>query len=109
MQDFTEENEPLKRCPFCGGEALIDNQYGSVRNFYAIQCGSCLNATMYHTDLESAVKAWNRRYDADERLIAHATEMYELLRSVLNADNDNLDPDLIGDIMYCLKEIDGRW
>ena len=108
MPDFSQENEQLKRCPFCGGKAMIHQPFDD-RQYYYVMCTSCYNLTACSTNLEILINAWNRRYDADERLIAHATEMYELLRSVLNADNDNLDPDLIGDIMYCLKEIDGRW
>ncbi len=49
-----------------------------------------------------------REGEANARLIAHAPEMYGYLVQVVN-DYD-LDPDLEGDIMWMLKEINGgQW
>lgn len=49
----------LKRCPFCGGEAiLLSNFWGAE---YFIECRVCTVETApYDTEAEAA-DAWNRR------------------------------------------------
>ena len=52
--------EELKRCPFCGGEAVIRHGMISDDNIYmeCVECGSC--SGIFHTEAE-AIAAWNRR------------------------------------------------
>ena len=57
----------LKPCPFCGGEAYIDNNRYEVRNktllgiTYFVRCSKCqVESFEYHSKAD-AVKAWNRR------------------------------------------------
>ena len=69
-----------------------------------------LNSGHYvvYTDADNCTVAdcLNRKdSEANARLIAHAPEMYGYLVQVLN-DYD-LDPDLEGDIMWMLKDING--
>ena len=44
---------------------------------------------------------------ANARLIAHAPEMYQLLVKILNDEQSEIDPDIEGDVMWVLKEING--
>lgn len=59
--------DKLKRCPFCGGEALLE-PYRARKGYEAsIQCNQCLcsmSTITYdeeETAIEDVVKAWNRR------------------------------------------------
>ena len=61
-------SEELKPCPFCGGEARIDNE---GTDFYAIFCDKCGTLTSFAKDSnfdgsdfytkEQVISAWNRR------------------------------------------------
>lgn len=50
-------NIPLKKCPFCGGEAKF------VKTDIAeyVQCTRCKAKTGAISSFEEAAKAWNRR------------------------------------------------
>lgn len=54
-------NEELKPCPFCGGEAEIveDRLYGE--DYYAGRCRSCAATSIFEFTKEEAIAAWNRR------------------------------------------------
>lgn len=58
--------QKLKPCPFCGGEAIIiheafrKNIYGVDVIGTAIGCDNC-NAQMFYRDKEEAIEAWNKR------------------------------------------------
>lgn len=59
-----EECEAPKPCPFCGGEAETGR---IVSTLWIIGCntpmcyGNINHLTMYFTEKEDAIKAWNRR------------------------------------------------
>lgn len=54
-------NEDLKPCPFCGGEActLIDEEGYTPQ--YSVQCQSCKIETLAFDERAEAIAAWNRR------------------------------------------------
>lgn len=53
----------LKPCPFCGGQAVVQEMHYSMlqsENFVkCINCGA--ESSRYYDDIHSAIKAWNRR------------------------------------------------
>ncbi len=51
--------EELKRCPFCGGRAVIAKEM-SLFSVGCMLCGANVGATI---NKETAIKAWNRRKD----------------------------------------------
>lgn len=54
----------LKPCPFCGGEANIqeDNLFGTFIPY----CPNCLTQKGRFSSRESAIEAWNRREPMDK-------------------------------------------
>ena len=61
-----ENDSGLKRCPFCGGNAIIDD---CGDNRYFVRCERCKVAQDYlYRTKKSASSAWNRRHtDGVER------------------------------------------
>jgi Lar family restriction alleviation protein len=57
------ENELLKPCPFCGGEAFIFSitQYFGDRAIFAVVCENCNASSKSKSKEEYAINAWNRR------------------------------------------------
>ena len=58
----------LKRCPFCGGKAVI--VHDDKANGYYITCSNgtecwIVPRTSLYTGLETAIEAWNRRVTDD--------------------------------------------
>ena len=60
MQNKTPK---LKRCPFCGGEACMqEHVFVGYRSTYGIVCLDCCCETRQFYDTETeAAEAWNRR------------------------------------------------
>lgn len=52
------EETKLKPCPFCGGEAIIDDWYVNV----LVKCKICENRTDEYKTKDKAIKAWNTRH-----------------------------------------------
>ena len=53
----------LKRCPFCGGEAGIDeDKYECEVNYYA-SCSKCVAETGSNETKSEAIDCWNKRVD----------------------------------------------
>ena len=56
----------LRKCPFCGGEAIIvyeatrKNVYGETIKGTAIGCRNC-ECQMFYRNRELAIEAWNKR------------------------------------------------
>jgi len=55
--------EELKRCPFCGGKAIIKKARGYTG--YYVACGNALcfvlSVTRMEDSKDAAIAAWNRR------------------------------------------------
>lgn len=49
----------LKKCPFCGGEAKLYEDY--MGHAYVVQCGRCGIGTLHEVTPEKAAKKWNKR------------------------------------------------
>jgi Lar family restriction alleviation protein len=61
-----EPDEPLKECPFCGSDALLEEQeVHSGRIFaaktYAVRCRGCAASGPWQKNPEGPVRAWNKR------------------------------------------------
>lgn len=56
--------DKLKRCPFCGGYAVIEF-VGRYECF--VRCNRCKIEQPLYKSKYSAIKAWNRRRDDNER------------------------------------------
>lgn len=76
----------LKPCPFCGGEANIqeDNLFGTFIPY----CPNCLTQKGRFSSRESAIEAWNRREPMDkivEQLeeAPHADELWVWLEDAI--------------------------
>lgn len=57
-----------KRCPFCGGEVYIAEEWAdAVSSFFTFCCDACgMYCTQnYHVSKAEAIEAWNRRIDDD--------------------------------------------
>ena len=63
----------LKPCPFCGGEANIqeDNLFGT----FVPYCPNCLTQKGRFASRESAIEAWNRREPIDRIIEKLEAEM----------------------------------
>lgn len=59
---FKETYEPagLKPCPFCGGEAVLEERAGHISYVW---CKDCYSGTGNHVQESQAVKAWNTRVE----------------------------------------------
>ena len=54
-------NEQLKSCPFCGGQAYLKERYhGDNEKYYAF-CSGCYTETFEYKNVHDAVEAWNKR------------------------------------------------
>jgi len=54
------DNE-LKSCPFCGGEAETVDWDNHYYQFFFVRCKTCKSQTKLFSYIEEAIKAWNRR------------------------------------------------
>ena len=54
-------NEDLKPCPFCGGEAELVKAHFFGGDLYAGRCGNCAATSEFEATKEEAVDKWNRR------------------------------------------------
>ena len=50
--------EELKKCPFCGGEAILEGTY-----MFDVICTKCGVRTSWYKTKEEAIEAWNRRVE----------------------------------------------
>ena len=57
--------EKLKRCPFCGGEARMQEHvfvgYSSTWGVVCLDC--CAETKQFYKNSQEAAEAWNRRAD----------------------------------------------
>lgn len=59
-------NEKLKPCPFCGGEAVLENaeQYTTCKGWnsvYGVECQNCSVQTRGFLTRQEAINSWNTR------------------------------------------------
>lgn len=54
------EKNKLLSCPFCGGNAQLNEYYGHESTHFVVRCIAC-EAQIYNTDKAKAIEAWNRR------------------------------------------------
>lgn len=63
--DMREEEELLKKCPFCGGSAALYSREEWAVRFNEVKCNKCgasiVRTTKYSHTYDSVVEAWNRR------------------------------------------------
>lgn len=57
-----ENKKEVKRCPHCGGRAVIAMLQRRYFEFYQVQCSHCGCQTGEYPDPEEAVKQWNQRF-----------------------------------------------
>ena len=60
------EQQELKRCPFCGGEAKIGRIFGH-ESVYCTKCDACILPSPYDDkdELKKSIEAWNKRTSCD--------------------------------------------
>lgn len=84
-------SEPLKPCPFCGGEARISDyktEY-DTDSFWAVECSNCYAKSDTRIYDEQSIEAWNTR--ADDKY----NELVEFLIShILNGNSCGLTDDM---------------
>jgi Lar family restriction alleviation protein len=61
------DDNKLKKCPFCGGVADIEDVFINVKyeglvTFYKIQCVTCKSQTSIFRDASGAINTWNMRH-----------------------------------------------
>lgn len=60
----------IKRCPFCGGEAVLYTCISGGKRKYYLLCSKCRTeqGKAYSTK-QYAIKIWNRRVNEDESVV----------------------------------------
>lgn len=51
----------LKKCPFCGGEAMLRSWTHEDGIYYTVECPKCYVDMGEYETIEEITKAWNRR------------------------------------------------
>ena len=87
------EQESMKPCPFCGGEAML---FDAVGEMWAC-CKTCLASSRMHSDPIKAAAAWNARAavtDEQFSLAVHDGRAWQKVRtchmSMCDEDDDDL-------------------
>ena len=64
---MTEQKlKPLKRCPFCGDNALIYEKYDYGSHvWYYVECLNCYCRTDTFSKRIEAIEAWNKRVGSE--------------------------------------------
>ena len=73
------EQESMKPCPFCGGEAML---FDAVGEMWAC-CKTCLASSHMHSDPIKAAAAWNARAavtDEQFSLAVHDGRVWQVVR-----------------------------
>lgn len=84
------EAKELKKCPFCGGEAILKINHGFHKEVVSAfaYCKECGVATRSYALKTTAVEAWNRRAmstNALEKILEEIEGRFEELRKVDDA------------------------
>ena len=80
--------EALKRCPFCGSMAAVEQSAGrsGYFAFYSVRCGSCGCGTKEYPTAKMATVDWERRVKdlaPDPSLIEDKREVVDRLKKLL--------------------------
>jgi len=59
--------DTLKSCPFCGGQAALDETVLDMEQQYIVRCRSCMAQGPLAETREAAGRAWNRRRTKDKQ------------------------------------------
>lgn len=65
------ENEKLKPCPFCGGEAVV-HKFGTG---YIAECLECATSMVCESTKAEAVAAWNNRADSNYSVFPNSSNL----------------------------------
>ena len=78
--------EPLKPCPFCGGQPYFYEIYSAGRKVWKVMCGKrvdcCAILNEWNTQKEAA-EAWNKRNISPETV---NTELLGIVKSLAESD-----------------------
>ncbi len=79
----TKDQVTLRKCPFCGGEAIWTNDVGPRDDYYVefIECQNCGASTVHKRGIVR--ESWNHRPEED-RLKAMCEELAEALENLAN-------------------------
>ena len=58
--DRVMPKEKLKKCPFCGGEAILFKSQNKWDVFW-VECADCCVETYAYDNMQSTIEAWNAR------------------------------------------------
>ncbi len=94
------ENNELKPCPFCGGEAELESFATDIYFVKCKMCGAIVKAKSWGKD--EIIKTWNRRDPEDE--LKKQLAKSEQLRKIHEERGDALYSELMG----CLTELESR-
>ena len=64
-EKYTDDNRQVLPCPFCGGEAVIIENYTGNEGY--VECPHCHIGTQVYEyrELQEAIEAWNKRVSCD--------------------------------------------
>lgn len=74
----------LKRCPFCGGEAIF-HEYEAV-DLFTVRCKECVCSTHSYFSESKAILAWNRRAPDMGNPATENDHIGEANKMITNAD-----------------------
>ena len=92
----------LRKCPFCGQEAVIvRHEYNGANDTFGVKCNLCKSqGNQFYETIDDAVSMWNDRYhDVDLVLSEEDAKNYKMPENVLTKEQmEN----------FCLVDIDGK-
>lgn len=103
------ENNELKPCPFCGGEAVVEKRFSWEKTFYVCKCIQCKAESSFETTQEWAAAAWNRRYSPEQKdfkpLLLPADALDEATKDGIRTGGKLQIPEVVetGNIWYLRK------
>ena len=79
--------ETLKACPFCGGEAEIE-QTGTNRRSCIVSCLDCGARNEGPDEYENSGKAWNTRQSPESKKIEEVLEEIKEIKNMAILEDD---------------------
>ena len=59
-------NEQIKKCPFCGADVEVREDFSWDKTYYICQCKNCKALGSFKQTREFAIEAWNERATPNE-------------------------------------------